>query len=198
MSLWDDDFDWITVSTRRPDTDRVIYEGAPWEDFLERKGDPETLAQHRKDAEELSNTPRAIKLGEMDFSTSRVLSRWPLIVWDVNGYYRDLGIPTWATKKEIKEAYQALSGDQSVRLTYVTKQLLNDAIRRAYDACRPSSRFFDKYEADFVRQQSIADHIKEYGRSLDIQEQAAQGIDPLNLDQFMNQEFDLDKAKAWV
>jgi predicted transcriptional regulator len=77
------------------------------------------------------------------------------VVWDVNGYYRALGVRTDATRKELREAYQALRGDESVRLTYVFGQLLNEAVRRSYDATPLGEQFLDEYvEADMKRRAS--------------------------------------------
>lgn len=198
MSLWDNlDLDWITaIPTRKPGTDRVLYEGDPWEDFLEHREGTAAAAEYRKDAEELYSKPHPVKMGPMEFTTAKSLVRWPLIIWDVNGYYASLGISPFATKREIKEAYQRLNGHESERLTYIVKQLLNEDIRRAYDACQPNSKFFDKYEAEYVRQVALDEHRRAHGRSLDIKEQREQGESPLNLEQFLNTEIDLDKGAA--
>ena len=69
------------------------------------------------------------------------------LVWDTNGYYRDLGISPEATRREIREAYQRLNGQESTRLTYIVKQLLDPEIRARYDATPLGSVFFD-YEVE--------------------------------------------------
>ncbi len=90
------------------------------------------------------NEPRPVRGGGA-FSTSRELATWPGIVWDVNGYYRDLGVPWWAARADIRSAYMQAEGWLSVRLTYVAKQLLNAEVRRVYDACSRDDVFFDQY-----------------------------------------------------
>jgi hypothetical protein len=65
--------------------------------------------------------------------------------WDVNGYYAALGVPTGATRRELREAYQVLEGQSSPYLTYVFKQLLNPETRAAYDAAPLGQLFLDEY-----------------------------------------------------
>jgi hypothetical protein len=89
-------------------------------------------------------TPPAY-VASMEFTPSTVLERYQPIVWDVNGYYADLGIKPTATRREIMQAYQVLGGQDSVRLTYVVKQLLDADIRARYDATPLGSVFFDHY-----------------------------------------------------
>lgn len=85
--------------------------------------------------------------GETDMSTSVGLRVVPKFVWDVNRYYRDLGIdwPFKPTKKELRLAYQACDGSDDERLTYCFKQLLQPDIRAEYDAMPLGSRYDDKY-----------------------------------------------------
>jgi hypothetical protein len=94
---------------------------------------------------EAMRIPKLIGIGPHRFSTSLALERWPSIIWDVNAYYATLGVSTHATRREIREAYQRLNGHDSERLTYIVKQLLNDEVRRAYDACRFNTLFYDRY-----------------------------------------------------
>lgn len=70
------------------------------------------------------------------------------IIWDVNGYYRELGVDPRATRREIMRAYVALDGSSSTRLTYIVKQLLNPEVRSAYDACPFGSEFWDDYKQE--------------------------------------------------
>ena len=84
-------------------------------------------------------------------------------VWDVNGYYRALGVPTDASRLTIRRAYTAKSGPQDPRLTYIVKQLLNPGVRARYDACKPGELFFDRYlEESFDRRvaQNVAEHLE--------------------------------------
>jgi hypothetical protein len=72
------------------------------------------------------------------------------IVWDVNCYYRELGVAPTATRREIKERYLAIEGHGSERITYIVKQLLNPEIRDRYDAIPPGHFLFDQYMLDAV------------------------------------------------
>lgn len=85
--------------------------------------------------------------GESDMSTSVTIKPVPVVIWDVNNYYRDLGFswPFRPTRRELRLAYQALNGQDSERLTYCFKQLLQPAIRAAYDRTPLGSRYDDKY-----------------------------------------------------
>jgi hypothetical protein len=77
--------------------------------------------------------------------------KYPSIVWDVNCYYADLKVRYDATSVQLRDSYIALRGSESVRLTYVLKQLLKPSTRRAYDACRFGSIFFDRYGVEEFR-----------------------------------------------
>lgn len=94
------------------------------------------------------------------FSTSAAVAPWPLHVWDVNGYYRDLGVRPGASKAELVEAYKALGNDPSVRQTYCLKQLLNPETRAKYDSCQIGELFFDRYLEEVVLRRAKADAAK--------------------------------------
>ena len=103
------------------------------------------------------NAPRPARGGwAMEFTTSTAMVPWPMYVWDTNAYYSDLGISPKATKLEIRQAYEALDGQSSPRLTYVVKQLLNDETRRRYDAVELGAVFFDWYVYQSVMNEMIA------------------------------------------
>lgn len=89
--------------------------------------------------------------GPLTCSSCVALAPYPLVVWDANGYYRDLGVSPRASRRQLREAYQALGGQDSVRLTYVLKQLLDPAIRRAYDATPLGRPFMDDYVSDDLK-----------------------------------------------
>jgi hypothetical protein len=76
------------------------------------------------------------------------------IVHDVNGYYRRLGVPPTATKREIREAYQDLDGQSSVELTRIFKTLINPKLRAAYDAKQPGSTYFDAAAVETILRQA--------------------------------------------
>lgn len=93
-----------------------------------------------------ARTPRrSFKPGALTRSTCLDLVPWPLVVWDVNGYYHDLGVGFRATRRELMEAYVRGDGPNDERLTYIFAQLLNTDVRRRYDASPLGSRFIDKY-----------------------------------------------------
>lgn len=93
--------------------------------------------------------PRLAYAGNsITFSSGQNLVLYAPTVWDVNGYYRDLGVPTDADRGQLRRGYQDRiergEGDPE-RLTFVLKQLLNPEIRAAYDACEIGQLFFDEY-----------------------------------------------------
>lgn len=77
----------------------------------------------------------------------------PLHIWDVNGYYRDLGVHPRATRKELMRAYQRHGIKPSARVTYVFKQLLNPDVRRAYDMMPLGEIYVDQYVHDYIHRQ---------------------------------------------
>lgn len=71
-------------------------------------------------------------------SSSGTLARRPEWSWDVCAYYLVLGVHWRASRGEIRRAYVAACGrpggqHQDEQLTYVTSQLLDEDVRRAYD-----------------------------------------------------------------
>lgn len=100
-----------------------------------------------------TSRPRLVGDGPPTCSTCTELSVVPAWIADVNGYYRDLGADTKATRAEIRECYQ--SGPQTARTTYVVKQLLNRAVRRSYDTTPLGSVFYDRY-VDAALRRSLA------------------------------------------
>lgn len=65
-------------------------------------------------------------------------------VHDVNGYYRALGVPHDATRRQLMEAYQARGGENDAYLTLVFRTLLNPQQRAAYDALPPGQPLYDQ------------------------------------------------------
>lgn len=116
--------------------------------------------------------PVLVGQGDPDFSTCTDLEpyTWP-ICWDVNGYYRDLGVHWKATKRELFLAYRDGDGPNNARLTYVFKQLLNADVRARYDRAPLGSQFVDKYVME-----ALTRAIK--------QEMARRGMDQGDPDQF--------------
>lgn len=108
--------------------------------------------------------PVRMGLGPLFWSTSTVLVPRVQVCYDVNGYYRELGVDCRASRKELREAYQALDGQASARLTYVFKQLLDSETRKAYDEVPLGEPFLDDYTQADLRRRAH----KEAGRRADI------------------------------
>lgn len=145
--------------------------------ILQTLGDPDHGLRPAKPLDSLESRDEIFRAtwGAVDMSTSMALSVIPKVVWDVNGYYRSLGI-TWPftpTKKELREGYQAADGQSSERLTYNFKQLLDPSIRAEYDAMPLGSHYRDKYavEEDVRKLSSLAKKLSEdEGRMVTIDE----------------------------
>jgi len=99
--------------------------------------------------------PRLVGSGPATFSTCRDLVRSPEWVADVNGYYRDLGVDPSATRGQIARAYRA-RGLNDAHLTFVVKQLLDPAIRQAYDRTPLGHVFLDEEVLDRVKKGLLA------------------------------------------
>jgi len=78
-------------------------------------------------------------------SCKDLVSVRPAWIWDVNGYYRELGVPVDATRSEIGRRYIEINGQSSVRLTFIYKQLIHADVREAYDACELGTTFIDPW-----------------------------------------------------
>lgn len=139
----------------------------------------------------MNDRPVPVAAGPFEFSTTQELERWPTIIWDVNGYYRELGVLPKATRAELKRAYQDMNGEGSVRLTHIFRQLLDPEIRAAYDASKPGSVFFDETVAQWFHEQTLNDSIKEEGRLLTLDERIERGQQVLDLSEYMNKPYDL-------
>lgn len=125
--------------------------------FINRLGDPEMARQLR--GETIVNTAvheapkdenrifRATYRGPVDVSTCTDLAVVHSFIWDVNYYYRSLGIewPYRPSKKELRLGYQDHDGPNDERLTYYFKQLLDLEVRKAYDSMPLGKRYQDKY-----------------------------------------------------
>ena len=101
--------------------------------------------------------PILIGYGPVECSTSISLESYPSVIWDTNLYYQHLGVHPKASRKELREAYQAMQGQESPRLTMIMKCLLNDETRLAYDTTKLGSVYFDdevraRIKKDILRQ----------------------------------------------
>lgn len=101
--------------------------------------------------------PVRLGMGPDRWSTSTALVPAVVVCADVNGYYRELGVDWRATRKELAEAYMALEGQSSARLTYVFKQLLDSRTREAYDKTKVGESFFDDYTSEALRRKASAE-----------------------------------------
>ena len=107
--------------------------------------------------------PKLIYNGsEAVFSTCQDIERWPKVVWDVNGYYAALGVPWWADRRALINAYRERvgilqnTGDQ-VRLTYIFKLLLDPERRAKYDGTPLGMTFVDPFVQEAIRIQDAWD-----------------------------------------
>jgi hypothetical protein len=80
-----------------------------------------------------ANDPRLGGWGRVEARACVALDLIPRFIWDVNRYYRRLCVHPRASKRLIREAYQALRGQESPELTGIVKFLLNDEDRWRYD-----------------------------------------------------------------
>lgn len=91
----------------------------------------------------IDDNPQIQGYGPVLASSCRALVPSPQWCWDVNGYYRTLGVHWKATRKELMVAFQAFGTMPDAYTTYVFKQLLNQDIRRAYDIAPLGRPFLD-------------------------------------------------------
>lgn len=98
--------------------------------------------------------------GPPECTSCTALSVLPLAIFDVNGYYRELGVNPRATRAELRRAYHAKVGEQqsgadAARLTYILSQLLQPDVRFAYD-CTPLGELFeDRYVLEAIKRQML-------------------------------------------
>lgn len=79
------------------------------------------------------DTPFQMGHGPATCSTETALQVSPLLCWDVQNYYKTMGVHWKATKKQLMVAYQQFGSMPSARQTYVFKMLLDPVMRREYD-----------------------------------------------------------------
>lgn len=100
--------------------------------------------------------PQVARYGPFEFSTSLDLDIRNRIIYDTNGYYRDLGVDPRATKAEIRDRFAEIDGWSDERLTYIARVLLNDDRRDVYDSLAPGDIYFDKYVAQSIEEEILA------------------------------------------
>jgi hypothetical protein len=87
-------------------------------------------------------------IGPFEMSTNtELVPMSALPVWDVNGYYRAIGI-TWPyrpTRGQMREAYRDTGGPYDDYATYAFKRLLDPVFRRKYDRRTLGQPIDDEY-----------------------------------------------------
>ena len=109
-----------------------------------------------------ADLPLLVYRGPAEFSTETdLVPVSTLPCWDVNRYYRDLGVPypyTNASRGDIRKAYLRADGPNSARLTYVFKALLDRALRARYDPWPMGPvPFWDKYVEAEIKAAAMAE-----------------------------------------
>lgn len=106
--------------------------------------------------------PTRIGNGPPTCSTRTTLvSARPTFSWDVNGWYRTIGVP-WpyvrATSGVLSRSYVASGGQRSARATYYLRRLLNRPVRGAYDTWPLGEQFLDdEYVQDEMKARAQAE-----------------------------------------
>lgn len=121
--------------------------------------------------------PIAILTGPLVFPLHGVVDIYHRWVWDTNSYYRDLGVAYDASRRQLMDAYIARSGSESVRLTFVLKQLLDPDVRARYDSTPPGSVFFDSTIAKAIYEAAPKVVVEEGERPDSSAENTASAID---------------------
>ena len=122
------------------------------------------------------------------FSTCLELVAPSRFVWDVNSYYRDLGVASDATRREIREAYQRRNGWKSDRLTYIVSQLLNSKVRAKYDSCPLGALLLDRYVLEWMRLEQVKKATEMYEQGKISQEDWEQSMESLAPEPEVSQE----------
>lgn len=96
------------------------------------------------------STLRIVGLGPVWWSTSRqIATRLAAPCYDVNGYYRTLGIPwpyTHASIRDLRKAYLARGGPDDARMTQAFVTFLNPVQKAIYDATPLGQKYLDPEE----------------------------------------------------
>lgn len=113
--------------------------------------------------------PRLVGDGPVEFSTALGLDITPRFVWDSNGFYRRLGVPTNASRREIARAGVAAmlactTKEEERRVDAIVRTLIDPARRRSYDATPMGAFFaFDPYLLDQRLLAGLPDLVPVYG-----------------------------------
>ena len=110
----------------------------------------------------MSQEPERIGNGPTTCSTvTDLVSARPSYAWDVNGWYRSIGVP-WpyvrATTAALSRAYIASDGQSDARATYCLKRLLHRPSRATYDSWPLGEVFLDdQYVEDAMKAKAQAE-----------------------------------------
>lgn len=136
--------------------------------------------------------PWRIGNGPGSCSTSQeVVSARPAFAWDVNGWYRTIGVPfpyVDATSGVLSKSYVASGGQESARATYYLKRLLNKAVRGLYDTYPLGEVFLDdEYVQDELKAKAAAEASRRsregsYTRPETVMDEWGYKIDPESTD----------------
>lgn len=82
------------------------------------------------------------------------------LIWDVNRYYRDLGIeaPYWLDRPGIRRAFR--EGARGARETFCFKQLMNPTVRAKYDAAPWGTKLMDPFEWQRMKDKALAEMMR--------------------------------------
>lgn len=101
--------------------------------------------------------PTTAHSGPAEWSTSGELEPDPVVIHDVNSYYRALGF-SWPfrgiTKKKLLLSYMECGGPDNAYATYAFKQLLNPELRRTYDRAPIGALLFDEYVKEMLKKRA--------------------------------------------
>lgn len=113
------------------------------------RGETIRLGERRASPPPLPNQPKTRLIGDgpPESSTNHGIERQPF-VWDCNGFYRRLGLKPGASRREVAQAYLALDGEKSSRLTLAAATLIDKVAKRHYDAMPLGS--FWPFDPDLV------------------------------------------------
>jgi hypothetical protein len=121
---------------------------------------PKSLYAHKRGT--FGEKPLRVGVGPQTCSTcTDVVSAKPSFAWDVNGWYRAVGVP-WpyvdVVRGALARAYIASGGQTSARATYCFKRLLDKPSRTSYDLMSLGDVFLDDlYVQDAMKAKAQAE-----------------------------------------
>lgn len=110
-----------------------------------------------------TDSPIVYGEGPVDFTTCTDVARVypPYHVWDVEGYYRALGVSHLATRRDLRRRFLEIDGHSSERLTWIVKTLLDQAQRHEYDMLPLGARWIeDPWVQDDIKKKAAVEAQK--------------------------------------